>query len=324
MGFIGRKLEVGIGKESSRGTAVTPTYWLMKTKASVEDQVDYVDNDESFGNISDSADSQISKNMGGGNIEGIVKDKSVGLLLLGALGSVASVQRGGDVTVYDHTFSLLNSNQHPCLTVECKNDLEQKAYALAMIESLKLTAELGKYAEFSAAFKSKKGATAVNSPAYAALENNFVAKMISVKIASTQAGLTGASAIKVKKIELDITKNLVEDMQIGNVEPVDIYNQEFTVEGTIEAIYDATTFKALYTAGTKNALRIDLNNSDVTIGSTGHPELVIDLYRCAFKDWKRSDDNKGIVTQTIKFKGEYSITDAKFMTAVLTNLATSY
>lgn len=323
--FSGRKYQVGLGKETTRGTAVAPSYWIQKNDVSVEEKRQYVEDDASVGVIVDTIGAEIGKEWAEGEVSGKVLDRSFGLFMLGALGSVASVEKGGDAGVYDHTFSLSNANNHQSLTIEVKNDVEQKKFALGVMTSLKISAEVGKIVDFVAGFKAKKGATASNTPSYLTTERLFVGKHAILKTATNLAGLGAASAINVRSVEVSINKNVEEHDAIGSSEPVDFANKFVSVEGNIEAMFEnASDFKSLFEAGTKKALRLEITNYDVTIGSASNPKLQIDLASVSFEDWSRKSGNNDLVSQTIKFKGHYSLTDAKLIQAVLTNLVASY
>jgi hypothetical protein len=320
--MIGRQIQVGIAKEATRGTASVPTFWIPKEDVSVDDKMTYENNDESYGIITDSSDAVIVKQLSEGEIKGKVRDKSFGLILLGAMGTVASAVK--ETTAYNHTFTLANTNIHQSLTVEVKNSAEQIAYALAMVKSLKINVAVGKFVEYAIALTAKKGVTGSATPAYVT-ENEFIAKHATMKIATNLAGLAGATAIPVRSLELSIDKGLTEEMGIGSIDPIEIYNQEFKVEGNIEAEYkDVATFKTAYEAGTLQSLQLTIANPNVVVGATSNPTIVITLAKVSFQDLSVSGGNKDIVKQTIKFKGHYSLADSKMLDIVLTNGQVSY
>lgn len=321
--MIGRKINVGVGKETSRGTAVAPTYWIPKYEVSIDNKKEYLNNEQSIGVIADSDNSLIVKEWAEGEITGKVRDDSFGLFLLAALGSVSSSLHSGESAVYDHTFSLNNSNQHHSLTVEVKNDNEQLAYPLAVVNSLKINADVGKFVEFAVGFMAKKGVSASNTPSYS-IANEFIAKHAVIKFADNLSGLDSADSVSVKSIELSIEKNIEPDEVLGSTEPSDFYNKQFSVEVNLEALFDNTTLKGYYENGTHKAMRIDLINSDTTIGNAANPELKIDLPKVSFQEWERSGGNDDLVTQSLRLKGHYSISDSKIIQAILTNTVTTY
>lgn len=321
--FIGRLIQVGLGKESARGTAVTPTKWLPKAVADFEDTFDKVFNEQGVGVIEDAVDSIVSKKWAEGKIDGNVNDDSFALIILSALGSVSSAG-SGDTGVYDHTFSVAQSAQHQSLTIEVKNPNEQLKFANAVLQKLELNVAKNTLLTFSAEFVAKKGASASNSPSYSTSEHLFVGRHVTVKVATNLAGLDGASAIDVASANLVITKNIEHDDVLGSVDPQDFHNKQFMIEGELELLYDDTTYKALALAGTEKALRIHAVNSDVTIGSTSNPELKIDLAKVKFTEWSKTSDQNEIIRQTVAFKAFYSLTDTQMVEMVMKNTIASY
>jgi len=320
-GFIGRLIQVGIGKETTRGTAIAPTFWLNKLNVSVEDKQNIIIDESTIGRIEDSVGGKLVSEGAEGEISGKVFDKSFGLLLLAAIGTVASAVK--ETTAYNHTYSVKNDAQHPSLTIEGKNPNEQLAFALAMLETLEIRAEVGKFVEYTATFKCKKGATASNVPSYTA-ENDFIAKHITVKMADAISGLDAAAAIPVRSATIRITKNLERDDTFGSTDPADILNKQFSIETTIVLLYKDTTQKVLYKAGTMKAIRVDIKNTDVTIGGSSNPELKIDLAQAVFTGWEKTTGAEDLSMETITAKATYKIAESKMLDCVLTNTQTSY
>ena len=105
MKIIGRDFKVGFGKESTRGTAVTPAVWEpLLDVPSVENKAEYIQDESNYGVIADSVDAVVAKEWSEGELKGNVHDKSFGYLLLAALGQVSSAVK--ETTAYNHTFSL--------------------------------------------------------------------------------------------------------------------------------------------------------------------------------------------------------------------------
>lgn len=322
--FSGRKVQVGVGIETTRGTAVAPSFWIRKIEATVDEKRAYVEDDASVGVLADGVGSEVGKSWAEGEIRGYVLDLSFGVFLYGAFGSVASVETA-DTGVYDHTFSMSTSNTKPSLTIDVKSDVEQNKHTLGTIGSMKISGEAGKMVDFVVGMRAKAGVASTNTPSYEIAETHFVAKHVNLYVASDLAGLSGATAGKVRNFEISIAGNLEDHDVIGDDEPVDFASKFVSVEGNLEAMFEsASEYKALFKAGTKKALRIKAVNSDVTIGASSHPQLTIDLPLVAFEDWSRKSGNNEIVSQTIKFKGYYSLEEALLIEAVLRNEQVSY
>jgi hypothetical protein len=321
--FIGRTADVGIAKEASRGTPqASATYWLPKISMSIDDKIEQAIDESSIGVIEDSPNAQTISKFAEGEIEGNIQDRSFGLLLLSVFGN-STPSGPAQTTVYTHAFSVAQDAQHDALTIFLDDGNQDYRYALGVIDSLELDIALGKYATYKAGFRSKKGETTTNSPTYIA-ENHFLPQHGSVKIATNLAGLTAASTIDIRSVNLKLMNNLEDDRKLGSLDQVDILNKQFSVEGTIELVFNDNTFKTDQLADTAKAMRIRLTNTDVTIGSSLNPQLTIDLAKVKFGEFTRNYGNNDIVTATVAFKAFYSLADSSMITMELINTATSY
>lgn len=324
--FIGRKFNVGIGKESTRGTAVAASYWLPKMECAVEDKINFVMDENSIGVIEDANTQDITGKYSEGSVAGRITDSGFGLILLASLGSETAttlVQTG----VYDHVFGVLESAQHPSLTVAVSepNAATSSAlrYALSMIDSLDIEFEINKYCNYKFGFRGNTAATATNTPSYTA-ENPFLPQHGVVKFASSLAGLGAASAINLRKCILSIKKNIEEDWTIGSVAAAERLNKQFQIEGSIEIVYaDRSYIDTIMLGDLAKAMRIQAVNTAVTIGASANPTLTIDLAKVKLTEVARNNANAEITLQTIKFKAYYSLSDTSMITATLRNTVTS-
>jgi hypothetical protein len=321
--FIGRLADIGIAKEAVRGTAEgSVDFYLPKVSLSLDDGIEQVIDESSIGVIEDSTDAAVVAKFAEGEIEGNVYDKSFGLLLLAALGQV-STTGPSQTTVYTHAFSVLQSAQHPALTLFLDDPNQDYKYALAMIQSLELEVMLGQYARYRAAFRSKVGATATLSPSYST-ENHFLPQHGSLKVATDLSGLDAASAIDVRSVKLSVNKNIEDDRKLGSLDAADILNKQISVEGSLELVFNDNTFKTDMLADTAKAMRLRLTNTNVTIGSSLNPQLTVDLAKVKFGTFERNYENDGIVTAAVEFKAFYSAADTAMIEGELINEQASY
>ena len=61
--FVGRRGQVGLAKESSAGTIVTPTFWLPINSISFDDKTTTARENEGLGRIEDSDSNYVVNNM---------------------------------------------------------------------------------------------------------------------------------------------------------------------------------------------------------------------------------------------------------------------
>lgn len=321
--FIGRLVDIGIAKETTRGTAeTTASFYLPKMSLSIDDGIEQVIDESSVGVIEDSTDAQVVSDFSTWEIEGKIGDKSIGLILLGIFGTV-STTGGGETSTYLHTYSVDESAQHDSLTIFQDDPNQDYKYPLAMVDTWEFSAAIGEYCKVTIGGRSKIGSTATIAPSYVA-ETNFLPQHATLKYASSVAGLGAGTEVNIRTISLSGSKNVEDDRRLGSKSQTDILNKQFAVEGSVELVFDAETFKTQMLADTAQALRITLENTDVTIGSTLHPKLVFDLYKVKWSEFTRNYGNDDIVTATASFKAHYNITDSNMIRAYLTNAQASY
>lgn len=320
----GRQVCIGIGKESSRGTAVAPSYWVPWLDQDFDDRVETVIDEAALGVLEGSDGENVVKQWGEGTLKTKIKDKHFGLILLSLLGSVSSVAKSApNAAVYDHTFTVLQSSSHPSLTVAQKDANRDIAFANGVVDSLKISARPGEYVPYEAKILSFASASASNTVAQVA-ENDFVPQNLTFKKATAASGLDAASAIKIRDMSLEISQNLFAEYVLGSKAPNDFLTQVIKVRGTVTLVHTDTTYIDMMKNETYNAMRFDFQNTNVTIGTSANPGLKIDLNRVRVKNHKTVKKPNGIVEETFDIEAHYSLTDSKMLSIILTNLATSY
>jgi hypothetical protein len=323
--YIGRRTAIGFGKESARGTTVAATAWDKQVDLSIDDKIESVAVGAAFGQIEDSEDSLIVKKWSEGSITANAKNESAGLLLLSLMGTDTPATASGEAIVYDHVFTVSNSNSHPTLTIATDDPTQDYRFANCLVDTFELNGEVGKFCQYKATWQGQKGATATNTPAYNADDRLFLPQHATLKQASAIAGLTGATAIKIKKFSVKFEQNIIADDVLGSTSPNDFLNRHFAVSGEIELYFNnESDWKAYQLADTQRAMRIDLINTDVTLGIATNPQLRIDLAKVKFTDLGRDIKNDDIVSQKVSFKATYSVTDTSMATVTLTNKTASY
>lgn len=322
--FAGRLVDVGFGKEATRGTGVAASKWVPKQSLSLQDKAEIVTDDSGLGRIEGELGADLVKRWSEGSIEGVLRDDSIGLILLALFGAAPTSVQQGVTGVYDHAFTVANNNQHASLSIVIKDANETMQMALAMLESLEIDYALGKYITYTAEWKGKKGATTTATVAYTN-ENRFRPQDVTAKFATNIAGLGAAAAAKVKNLKLKFTKKLEDYQALGSVDLEDVLNTTFAVELTLELLWEDATYKDYVFNQSRRACSISIKNTAVTIGTAAaNPELYFEFASLSFDDWTRNNGQDEIVSQTVHAKALYSLTDAKEVSARLTNTQTSY
>jgi hypothetical protein len=327
---IGRLIQVGIGKESTRGTAVAASYWTPWSDLTLDEKKEFAVDEQSYGLIEDNTNLTQVKKWAQGSIQGHVLDQSFGLILYGMFGTLTShAAHSGETIVYDNIFNLAESAQHQSLTFALHDPLSAQDYNYAngVIEKLELDMALKKFISYNATLKALSGATHASFSPSTTTENRFVPQYLTAKFASAYSTITGGggTTVALKSAKISFNSNVEDQEVLGNLAPVDFLNKEFMIEGTLEAIWkNEADFKTAFMGPTPQAMRLDILNTDLTIGSAANPELVIDLPKVTFQELGRPFKVKDLVYQTVKFRASYSISDALMVKVTLTNTVNGY
>lgn len=327
---IGRLIQLGIAKETTRGTGVTnPAYWVPFADAAPESKIENVTDETVYGIIEDSVSQTRVKDWMEGNIVAPVRDQHFGLILLSMLGNLSShAAHAGETIVFDNIFKVGESAQHKSLTLSKSDPLSAQNYyyPLTVVHKLDIEFALKKFITYTAGITGLKGVSISNQSAPSnTSENYFVPQYLTFKYASTYGGLSGGTTVQLKSAKISIDDNLEHQEVLGATAPADFLNKSFKVEGEFTAIWqnesDAFTN---FIANTPQALRFDLINTDVTLGNSTHPELLIDFAKCYFTELSKPIKINDLVYQTVKFKAVYSLSDSLMLQVTLTNLVNGY
>jgi hypothetical protein len=311
--FIGRRVNVGIGKETSRGVAVAPGFFIPKTNYTFDDKTNKAKSGESFSSIvGGGSQAVVTGRFSEGALEGELNANSFGLILLATLG--AETPSAYSTSAYTHTYTLGNTNQHTSLTVLCKDPIGDTCFKGCMVDSLEITIAQNEVVKYNCALKGKKGNDWTITATYAA-DYKFVGRDLVFKVAADTASLAASTAISVKEIKLTINKNADHDWVLGTLEPEDILNKSFTIEGQITLNYEDRTWRDYMNNGSTKAMGILLTNTRQTIGSAGNPAFYIEFPVVEFSEWESKRDNDDIASQKINFTALYDIATSKVISS---------
>lgn len=315
--FVGRKGKLGVAIEATRGTPVSPTFWVPWASMSFRDTVEEARENQGMGVLADSDSKYVVMKMGEGEVEAQIYDKAMGVFLTGLLGA-APVTTGSNP--YTHTYTLSNSNQGKSLSLYWTDNDRSDMYALAMVDSFVINVEPSGIVNYTLGFKSKTAKDwASQSSNYTSLGSKFLHQHVRVRLASAVGGLSAATPISLKNLELTISRNTTFDPVMGTVEPEDIMNQQLSVEGSLQLNLEDDTYRNYMLDGTYRAMEIKLDN-----GSSS--SLQLQFPRVDFSQWEDERPLDEITTQTINFKANYDAANALdiISTAVLINTQASY
>ena len=323
--IIGALVSFGYGKETVRGTAVAPTKWLGRYDFSFIPKSDKVLNESAYNHLSKNSGLATLREYGEGEVTAKIFDKAIGDFFAMVVGQApTSGAVSGQAGAYDHTFTLLNTNMHQSYTLAVQEgDVIDSRYPEAMLNSLALEFAVDDYAKMTAGFISAKGATATNTPAFTS-ENEFEPSHATLKVVAMGGDLDAAAVLAdVKSASIEINKNLLRKETLGN-RSVSPRNGRMEITGEIELFYNATTFRDYWKNNTKLALRLKVENNEVTIGVSTKPSLTIDLPFMMIENWEPDYGNDDLIPQTLSIHGFYNASNGNFVNLKVRNTQSSY
>ncbi len=333
---IGKQIQVGISKETVRGTANTTgtVFWLAVSDFQLDERYSNAVDVETYGVIEDAVSQTRVKNWAEGSIPLPIGDKSFGLALLSLFGTDSPLQRPADTTVYDHRITVAQTVQHQSLTTLLHDPIptysgasSDYSYANTVVSKMDIEYQLGSFIKYTIGTRAQKGVkpSTGNFTVAQTAENRFVPQYASFKMATSVAGAAATTAIALRSLKLSFDANTEDDDIMGSTSPRDFFNREFKCEGELEAIWkDQGEFQVPSLANTTQAMVISLVNNDVTIGTAGNPTVTFGFPNVTLTEFSKPIRIRDIVYQNVKFKANYSITDAYMVRATVTNVVAAY
>jgi hypothetical protein len=315
--FVGRRGKLGLAIETVRGTAISPTFWVPFATMSFKDTIEQARETQGMGVIADGDSKYVIMKMGEGDVQSEIYDKAMGVVLTSLLGASPSSSGSG---TYTHQFTLSNSNQHKSLSLYWKDPDRSYMFPLAMLDTLKISIEPKGMVEYTLSFKSKTARDwTIQTSDYTGLGSKFLHQHLQFRLASNIVGLSAATPISLKKLELTFNKNTAYDDVMGTVEPEDILNQQLGIEGTLELNLEDDTYRNYMLNGTYRSMEVKLING-------ASSSLTMQFPRVDFSAWEPDFTLANIAKQKINIKCNYDAANALdiISTCTLVNQQVSY
>jgi hypothetical protein len=321
--FIGRSINLGVAVEGTRGSAeAVAARTVKKVTCNIIPRSERKIDDSSFGRLEDAERVRTVRKWSEGDVEGVIHVDTLGYYLTNIYGAPETTPVND---VFSHEFLLEQSITHPTLTVFVKDaEVRQEKIAGVVVQSLELTANTDDYLRYKASFLGKAGVA--DTSEFPALESefDFVPRDVVVKIATTEAGLAAATAIKAKNLSVNWNANGEADFVVGSYSPDNIYNKQLAIEGSMTLNYTDDDFKDLYEGDDFVYMQVEITGeADLDLASN-KPKITILLYKVQVTDWNRGSAADDLVTQEVSFKAFLNTTDEEASKVTLVNLTEEY
>lgn len=310
--------QISVGKESTVGTAVTPTVSMAVLPSDgvvIEEEAVGVEGIDTSPALNKEFVQGIREYNGAFEMNAF--PNSIGYILGSVFGSVNSAVASGETIVYDHEFT--EAVAKTSLTLEQKIGSITERFAGFIASKFGIEITVGEPIKFTFEGKAltKASATAIT----AAYEDNKVFDWTDIQ-SITLGGTDIKSALS--ELSLEYTNNLQNFHGLsGDSEPTNMYVEPSEVTGSLTAYLDSdiANLKAVFEAKTQQALVITIQ-ADETIGVASKNTLVITVPKVVLNTYAYPIDT-GYVEVTADFVARQDATDG-LIKAELTNLVTSY
>ena len=323
MPFTWKKVWVWVALEATRGVKNSQIqYRFPRTDNTFSDKANIESDSGVVDTIVDSINSEVTKQRSEWTIWGQVYPNGIWFFLKALLWNVVSTWDW----IYEHQFSLLESNTHPTLTVWSSTPLWSNSYPLAMIESMDFTAEVWGKFTVSINLKARKWEEEAEPFTVSYTDENwFIANMLKVFLADNLEGLDIADNICLQSITVSIKKEIKDIECLSSIDPIDYINSSFSIEGSMEMLFEDNTYKDYFLNGTPKALRLlaeDTKHPYEWVDN--YPTFMLDLAKIKITDWTPAFTVDDVTKQSISFKGHYDVKSKKAIEVYLKNTQPSY
>lgn len=326
--LLGETVQLGIGAETTRGTAVAPTAWIpARTPTGIVVVQDWVDVKEVKGTGVSLQGKEIAQTRAEGDIEFNVRNVTIGHILKSLLGTATPVTALGATT---HTFTrLTGSAQFPALTLALQQPGQQSyEYAMGTVNQLEISSTQDDLVVATASFVAKsEAAHASYTPSYSSSDVYFRNQDVTVKFASTVAGLDAASAVCIKDLKLTLSNNVKPTQCLGSTSPTDVLTGPLEISGSFMTNFDGVAnYYDLFRAGTTQAMRITMERDDLAVLGTSalYPKIEITISKIVMDKYTPDRKLDDIVSESIDFVGVYDTTSSSAISIVVQNTQATY
>lgn len=295
---IGRDQVVGLGLQPTRGTGVTADYWVQKTAFEFNREVVHIPDVSALGVSAGSQGVQVARQKANASLEGYVELSAQGLLEWAAGESYSDTLYTPDVsnTVYEHVSKGgIKSTNERFLTINVEDtNLEGDQDVIdSMLQTLTVNFDMDSIVNFVIEFIGKYPETGSNTSAFTT-PTNFMGRHITIKVGDTVTAALASSAIPIKSGVITRNFNVNDDPNsfvLGDKDVADHHKQDFTAEITLEKFLENQTFIDRMKDGDHQAVVIDIQNTDITIGTSTNPFIRYIFPRVSYQDTVTADNS---------------------------------
>ena len=319
----GTSVNVGIGMESTAGTAVAATYFPQWTELTLQAISEKSPFNSQRGKRNMASNSMIRRRYSQGTLAAIANIEAAPYFFGLALGSKATT--GPSDSAYTHTLSVQNTNasmKTATILVERGGEVTER-FANCVCNSLNFEVS-DDYARMSMDIIGGFPDTGTVTESFTQ-ETEFAYHQMTAKFGTSFSNAAGQSATPLKSFSLTINNNVLLDEAFlsGANTPVagGIIPGRLQITGSYSLQFSGTTELDKYKANTLNALQVQFTGN--LIGSSSTESITIKLADLILTSPPIEVNLDGLVILTQEFEVQFDSTDSEISVVVVNDNAGS-
>jgi len=309
---------LGIGKETTRGTAVVPTRFIPVTPdTELEYKLNLIE-DETVRGIFEKFPPKAGRKEGTGTISGIeVTSDNIGELLNSLLGSVTTTDVGTTGQAYQHIFKRTNGITMPSYTITIHRGINAKQYPLSVVKSIAFSQDADNKLKANATVLYRTEQDYSNPPTPTWVDPSpFMFHQNTFKI-------DGSQVMTIKNWSLTIDNGSVGLHLLNNSQ--DIYDivshAKLLVTGSFAALFENETQRNKFLSNTSASLDIISQGAEIETGYNHMIQFTIPEIHYTAYPFTNVD---GILGANASFNAYYNLTAGKTIEIKLINTVSGY
>lgn len=307
----GEQIQLGLAKESTRGTFTSPSEWLRSSVPStVTVEKETTEIQENIGSGMASQDTIKDMIMASGEVEYNVRNRTFPLLLLSLMGNISSSQTGDSSgNVYEHVLTIEESTpEHPSLSLALAKDgnFQHFGYPLALINDTEITVGTEGAASATSSFVAQDETDQSDfTPSYPSDDYLFPHHKAKLYFADSVSNLDSADKTSFKEVSISFDNNGEENQNADELTPSNMFAGLMSIEGTFSKDYEDETQADLHKSNDPKAMRLEIINDDETIGDSGNPEVTVELPKVTLESRDPDRSATDVVQEEIDFTAHF-------------------
>lgn len=317
----GRKGWIAAGLQSAKDVAATiaNSDYVPFTNNTLHGVQEQLKVQHATGNRDVNFSSVPGKRYGQGDLELLLDSKLAGYFLVGAMGSVSSVNVTGGI--YTHTITRNNSNVPQYLSVVQDRGVDRELFPNVVVDELELAVATD-LATVKAKLNSSFPQTTTSGTNTTASGNIMSFRNASFAFGATVAAAASATSLKPHDFKATIKNNNEIIHRHGSNEAADLVNKGFDISGEMTLYFENTTDRNTYYNQSKQAAVLQFNGNQIGSGMT--ESLQVRFYQLSIETFELETGIDNFYAEKCVFDGEYDNANSKTVDMLLTNTKALY